>query len=167
MTVKIIRVVSFAEYVAMQDDAISRGWYRNDRRMFIPGMAWYQPWYYDPHGELAAWRLANPDRKDFRPKPMILVPPTNPDNREGEPGNFLSPHYWRDWASRRAPIEVVAPNGSTWEIDRWSSNGTGWTVTGELPDITCSPSIVLDAYPQYGIEAYHGFLRNGEFTDPL
>ena len=159
MTVRITRVLSFAEHIEMQDESIAKGWYRNDRRMFTPGMAWYQPFYYDPHGELAAWRAAHPDRKDFRPEPMILTPPTNPDARDGEPGNFLSPHYWRDWAGKRPPIAIICPNGCEWEIDRWSSNGTGWTVTGDLPNITCAPSIICGDY--------HGFLRNGEFTAPL
>jgi hypothetical protein len=72
---------------------------------------------------------------------------------------FLSVHYWRDWSDKRPPICVVCPNGEWWEVDRKSSNGEGWIVTGELPTITCSPSIVVDGY--------HGFLRAGEFTPDL
>lgn len=157
--VRITRVLSFAEYVAMQDEALARGWYRNDRRMFVPGTAWYQPFYYDPFGEIPAYRAAHPEVKRFRPEAMIAEPPADPTQRQGTPGNFLSQHYWRDWSAKRPPIAVVCPNGCEWEIDRWSSNGTGWTVTGELPSITCSPSIVCGDY--------HGFLRNGEFTASL
>nr|WP_283808104.1 DUF6527 family protein [Bradyrhizobium sp. C9] len=54
---------------------------------------------------------------------------------------------------------MVCPNGSMWNIDHKSSNGDGWQVTGEWPNITCAPSIIADDY--------HGFLRNGEFTADL
>lgn len=40
--------------------------------------------------------------------------------------------------------------------DRRSSNGDGWNVTGDLPAITCAPSIV--------VPGYHGYLRDGVFT---
>jgi len=72
---------------------------------------------------------------------------------------FLSVHYRRDWAAKRPPIELVCPNGDLWCIDRKSSNGDGWRVTGEWPNITCEPSIVAGSY--------HGYLRNGEFTPDL
>lgn len=154
MPVRIERVMSLAEHDAMAQEAVGRGWYRNDKRMFLPGMAWFEPYLYDPLGEFAAFRAADPERaKTLRLEPMIKTPPSNPDD------SFLSPHYWRDWASKRAPICVVCPNGETWQIDRRSSNGNGWTVTGELPRITCAPSIVAGNY--------HGFLRDGEFTADL
>lgn len=149
MGVRIAQVLSFAEYVALGEDAVKRGFYRNDKRIFTPGMAWSQPFYYDPLGEFAAFGAAHPG-EGWRGEPMFTAAPADPDAR-----GFLSPHYWRDWATKRAPICVVCPNGEQWEIDRWSSNGTGWTVTGELPNITCSPSIVAGDY--------HGWLRNGEF----
>lgn len=143
MGVRITRVLSFAEYVDLGEEAVAKGFYRNDKRVFVPGMAWYQPFYFDPHGELAALK-----RPGYRETPMC---------EWGDP--FLSVHYWRDWADKRAPICVVGPNGETWEIDRKSSNGDGWTVAGELPNITCAPSIVLSGY--------HGYLRDGEFTPDL
>lgn len=138
--VRIIRILTLAEHRAMQDEAIAKGWYRNDRRMFTPGMAWYQPWYFAPQDwpEKASWGGSN----------------RGPKCQHGDP--FLSINYWQDWADKRPPIEVVGPNGETWEIDRKSSNGTGWVVTGDLPNVTCSPSIVL--------RGYHGFLKNGEFS---
>mgnify|MGYP001606696210 CR=1 FL=1 len=71
MTVRITRVLSLAEFVQMQDEAVARGWYRNDKRMFVPGMAWYQPFYYDPHGEMAAFVAAHPS-SNYRVKPMIV-----------------------------------------------------------------------------------------------
>lgn len=110
--------------------------------MFTPGMAWSEPWYFDPFNEL-------PKAPGFRDTAMFSC-------RADDARPFLSAHYWSDWSAKRAPIAVVCPNGEVWEIDRKSSNGDGWTVTGELPNITCSPSIV--------VEGYHGFLRDGQFT---
>lgn len=151
MTIRISRVLSFAEYQQMQDDAIARGWWRNDRRMFTPGMAWSCPWYFDPRGELKAYADANPG-SGFRDGAMFA-------RREDDDVPFLSVHYWRDWSAKRAPIAVVCPNGEVWEVDRKSSNGDGWRVTGDLPDLTCEPSIVVDGY--------HGYLRGGLFTADL
>lgn len=93
-----------------------------------PGMMWFAPWYW------------NPAKENYR--------------RRGGP--FLSEHFWRDHADRRPPLVVVCPNGQEWCPDRPSTNGTGWTVTGEAPRITCAPSIV--------VPGYHGFLRDGVFT---
>jgi hypothetical protein len=101
-------------------------------------MAWYEAWYFDPLNKC-------PEIKDH----MIKERPEDIDK------SFLSPHYWRDWSNYRPPIAVVCPNGRVWEIDRRSSNGDGWKVLGELPNITCHPSILL--------EDYHGYLINGEF----
>lgn len=127
--IKITRVLTGEAFTKMGDDAVAAGMYRNDRRVFVPGMAWFQPWYW------------------------------NPITQSGRLRHMLSEHYNRDWADKRAPICVVCPNGEWWEIDRKSSNGTGWTVTGELPGITCSPSIV--------VTGYHGFLRDGQFTEDI
>ena len=118
-------LLSFGEYKALGDKAVADGMWRNDRRVFLPGMGWFNDWYLArDHGQ-----------------------------------NFLSPHYYRDWSGKRPPIELVCPNGDIWCIDRRSSNGDGWVVTGEWPNITCSPSIVAGDY--------HGYLRNGEFTADL
>ncbi|MCW2195010.1 hypothetical protein AB7M45_007781 [Bradyrhizobium elkanii] len=119
------KLLSFDEYKALGDKAVADGFWRNDRRIFLPGMGWFNDWYLD---------------RDL-----------------GK--DFLSPHYYRDWFGKRAPIELVCPNGEIWCIDRMSSNGNGWQVTGEWPNITCSPSIVAGNY--------HGFLRGGEFTADL
>jgi len=142
--VRITRVLSGEEYSAMGDDAVAKGMYRNDRRVFLPGMAWFCPWVWDPTGERERAGLHVMHKAADRGKLY-----------------HLSPHFWRDWADKRAPICVVCPNGEWWEIDRKSSNGDGWRVTGELPNICCSPSIV--------VEGYHGFLGingapPGQFT---
>jgi hypothetical protein len=120
---KLTKLLTFAEYKAMADDAVANGMWRNDRRVFLPGMGWYNDWYLKMEA------------------------------------GFLLPHYKRDWQGKRPPIEVVCPNGDIWCIDRKSSNGDGWQVAGEWPNITCAPSIVAGDY--------HGYLRNGEFTPDL
>lgn len=77
----------------------------------------------------------------------------------------LSPEYKRDWYGKRPPIFVMTPVGP-WCIDAVSTDGNGnnnengWTVTGEVPNITASPSI---NFP--GI--YHGWLQNGILSDDV
>lgn len=116
-------ILTFDQYRALSDRAVADGYWRNDRRIFLPGMGWFNDWY-----------LTMED-------------------------SFLSVHYKRDWKGKRAPIELVCPNGDLWCVDRKSSNGNGWRVTGEWPNITCEPSIIAGDY--------HGHLRNGEFTPDL
>jgi hypothetical protein len=139
---KLTKILSFEEYLELGEWAVANGFYRNDPRVFTPGMAWYMPYYFDPRGE-----------REKRGEHVMFK-----QSQKGALG-FLSVHYWRDWSDKRAPICVVCPNGETWEIDRKSSNGDGWVVTGDFPNITCSPSII--------VQGYHGFLRNGEFTPDL
>ena len=139
---RITRVLSFAEYQAMGNEAVAKGLYRNDPRVFLPGMAWFTPWVFDPLGD-----------------PLMQGKRVMIAGADAKNAGYLSPHYWRDWAGKRAPICVVCPNGKWWQIDRKSSNGDGWAVTGELPNITCSPSIV--------VPGYHGWLRSGEFTPDI
>lgn len=136
---KITRILTFDEYREMGEKAVADGMYRNDKRVFLPGMAWYEPWYFDP--------------LNMCPQMGHHMVERPADINE----SFLSPHYWRDWSNYRPPIAVVCPNGDVWEIDRRSSKGDGWKVLGELPNITCTPSIVAGDY--------HGWLTNGEFRD--
>jgi hypothetical protein len=103
---------------------------------------WYCPWYYDPK---------DPEDVPTRERALQYYR----DNPKGK--HFLSPFYWRDWSDKRPPICVMTPNGHEWIVDQVSTNGQGWTVTGEAPNITCHPSIQ--------VPGYHGFLRNGEFTN--
>lgn len=131
---RLTTLLTWQEYKAKNDEAVARNFWCNDLRIFLPGMGWMNAWYFDPKGEC----------------PNMMC-------KKGD--SFLSIHYWRDWAHKRPPIEVVCPNGGVWCIDCKSSNGDGWTVTGEWPNITCTPSIVA--------ADYHGFLRDGEFTPDL
>ncbi len=139
---KITRLLTDEEFHAMGETAVAAGMYRDDKRVFTPGMAWYMPWVYDPTGE-----------RERQGKYVMFKA-----SRKGTLG-FLSCHYWEDSSATRPPMSVVCPNGEVWEVDRKSSNGDGWKVTGEFPDLTCTPSIVV-----YG---YHGYLTNGEFTPDL
>lgn len=139
---RLTRLLTADEYSRLGDEAVAYGYYRNDKRVFLPGMGWPMPWYFNP---------ANERDQAEREKRLRLT--------EAGEEDFLSVHYWRDWSDKRPPLCVVCPNGEWWEIDRKSSNGKGWTVTGEWPNLTCSPSIVVNGY--------HGYLRNGEFTPDL
>lgn len=138
---KITRVLNLREYRQLEANARrARILGEKDAKPFLPGMAWFEPWYFDPLCKC-------PEIKDH----MIKERPVDINE------SFLSPHYWRDWSNYRPPIAVVCPNGEVWEIDRRSSNGDGWKVLGELPNITCTPSILL--------RDYHGWLTNGEFRN--
>lgn len=140
MGAQLTRFLTEDERAAIGDASVKAGGYRNGVAAgFTPGMGWFTPWVFDPQG--------NKGRR------MMIAGP------QAANVSFLSVHYWRDWADRRPPICVVGPNGQEWEIDRKSSNGDGWVVTGEWPRLTCAPSIVLDGY--------HGFLRDGVFTDDV
>jgi hypothetical protein len=76
---------------------------------------------------------------------------------DGGPASFLSAEYRRDWLGKRPPIAVMLPGGSEWVVDQCATGQkTGWTVTGEAPMLTASPSI--DA------PGYHGWLRDGVLT---
>lgn len=55
---------------------------------------------------------------------------------------------------------LMLPSGYEWLIYGPSSNGGKWTVTGELPNITVSPSIA-----QQGGSVYHGFVQGGVITE--
>ncbi len=85
--------------------------------------------------------------------------------------NSLSVEYKQNHLNKRSPIIVHLPmryaDGSTGSfpfcVDEGYKNGGhisehGWTVSGELPNITVNPSINC-------IGIYHGWIRNGEISD--
>lgn len=75
--------------------------------------------------------------------------------------NVLSPEYKRDWLGKRPPLLVILPCGHGWNVDARASGGDrGWTVTGEPPDLTATPSIDC-------VGCFHGWLRNGVISDDL
>lgn len=135
--------VTEEEFHRRNTEALNNGYWRQDIRIFPPGSCWYLPWMFDPEEatkEEVAYNLEAAKRGDR---------------------TFLSVHYWEAWAAIRPPIWVVCPNGRDWIVDSVSSNGTGWVVTGSPEDgtLTCSPSIV--------VPGYHGYLKNGTFTDDI
>lgn len=77
-------------------------------------------------------------------------------------GFKLSAEYRRDWEGKRAPLMVILPNGSQFCVDGATTDDGdgGWTVTGEPPLITVSPSINV-------VGLYHGFLQNGVLSDDV
>lgn len=111
-------------------------------RETAPGSMWLCPWYHDP---------ASPDAPDKRARALEAI-------KAGKK-TYLSRYYWEDWADKRPPICVICPDGSHWVVDARSSNGEGWKVTGSAPLITCDPSIL--------VPNYHGYLRDGKFTEDL
>jgi hypothetical protein len=93
---------------------------------------WYCPWYVEDRDEA--------------------------ELRAGHSG-ILSRFYTEQWLGKRMPIMVMLPDWSLWCIDQKSSNGEGWTVVGNAPQVTASPSIL--------VPRYHGFLQNGVLTPDL
>jgi antirestriction protein len=82
---------------------------------------------------------------------------------------YLSLEYKRDHLGKRPPIMVVLPTGTDFCVDcaycgSNTQDGHGWTVIGEAPNITVSPSINHWAGHDKG---WHGYLRDGELTDDL
>lgn len=103
-----------------------------------------------------------PDYEARRPGICWRVPLDWPvaNSTYGEEYDFaLSPEFRA--SGRDYVIKIVLPGGKgVWDCDHVSVDGaSGWTITGELPNITASPSV------DSGI--YHGFLRDGAFTDDL
>jgi hypothetical protein len=112
--------------------------------------------------------------------PLFDVDPHSPDKRkpgaywflaaygpDGDQRQYFLDHlasdeYRRDWAEKRAPIAVCLPGGSWWPIDAKcsGSDGPGWTITGEPPNLTAHPSINAEG-------SYHGWLQNGVLSEDL
>lgn len=81
--------------------------------------------------------------------------------------NTLGMHYRRKWASVREPILIWLPNeAGSWSPDQMACDGErgwhgdGWTVVGDLPDITVTPSINIAG-------RYHGYLTRGVLSDDM
>lgn len=77
----------------------------------------------------------------------------------------IAPNYMRDWAGKRLPLIVRLPGAGDFAIDcRFFEGGNyygdGWTVIGDPPLITVSPSINI-------VGSYHGYIRNGVILDDV
>lgn len=76
-----------------------------------------------------------------------------------------SAEYVSDAEGKRAPIIVCIPDGNGGVLKfcpdmRANGDAQGWRVTGELPNITITPSINAE-----GI--YHGFVTEGVLSDDV
>lgn len=97
----------------------------------------------------------------MRPGDMYYAPwQLEPAYREG-----LSARYFTEHSETRAPVVVILPDGTPFCVDQraWNNGGyfgDGWTVTGDVPVITVSPSINV-------VGSYHGYIIEGEITDDI
>lgn len=94
---------------------------------------------------------------------LVTIHP-NPQSPEltCPPGAML----WVDWVpddwcgpEGKGSLSVMTPGG-IWHIDAPATGGGRWTRTGEPPNVTATPSILIGT-------AYHGFLTGGVLTDPI
>lgn len=89
-----------------------------------------------------------------------------PAGSERPPNGFLSVQFYRDHSGKRRALWVRLPDGHDFCVDSAcydrgrDPNGNGWTVTGEPPNITVSPSINC-------VGSYHGWLQNGVLSDDV
>jgi hypothetical protein len=71
---------------------------------------------------------------------------------------MLSDEYRAQHAGKRPPYFVQLPSGPFGIDSPYSDSTHGWTVTGEPPRFSLSPSINV-------VGCYHGFIRDGVITD--
>lgn len=119
------------------------------RTFLPPGSMWFEPWYFDP----------------AKPADVERLPALIQERRARPTGpgiHGLSIHYLETWALKRPPICVICPGGGGWEMDMVSSNGTGWTIEGDVPNITANRSIWVGQGKGPPRE-FHGWLSNGVF----
>lgn len=148
-----LRFITEEERNILNNESVAKGGYRDH---FDPDICFYMPWLHNPKEDA--------DLSYIKHKIKRLE--ENPNS------NYLSIHYWRDWAHIRPPIQVVLPNRGIWVIDSKSKNGSGWTILiegGKLPSednrnpqITASPSIDHDTDQK---QRYHGWLKGGVLTE--
>ena len=76
--------------------------------------------------------------------------------------SLVSPQYLATHAVHRPPLVVELPSGHFCIDSVYTKDGVprdrGWTVTGEPPNITLTPSINVKG-------AYHGWITNGVISD--
>ena len=100
-----------------------------------------------------------------RPEDIHTIKSADPhrDGRLSVMGYILSDEYLAERRAHRLPLFVRLPGRAPmcFCIDSAVSDETrGWTVTGEAPNITVSPSINI-------VGLWHGFLTSGILTDDL
>lgn len=111
-----------------------------------PGDCFYAAWMIDTESP-ESW-ARGPSRM-WATAPRVIVLPTR--------------QWWCiDQRAYRAPAlypdSIKTPEDHKgWENSGWA--GDGWNVTGELPNISITPSIL--------VEGYHGFVTNGVLSDSI
>lgn len=83
--------------------------------------------------------------------PLPGTPEADAPRADLKPGDMWFEHGC--WA-------VVLPNMTVWYSGIAAADGAYWTLTGEAPNITVSPSI-NDTDPNH---PWHGWIRNGELV---
>lgn len=77
------------------------------------------------------------------------------------PASFGSPSFMaKPESERKRGHLILRCPGGDWDIDSKSRNGDGWTRTGEAPNVTANPSILIPDDVKGG-ELFHGWLREG------
>lgn len=121
------------------------------------------------------WQCFMADTKEERKKVGAMwFDPTKPevwkallesDIKQGKTVDF-SDEYIRDWLGKRSPLMVRLPNGFEFCLDWKASHAanSGWTVSGDVPNVTVHPSINM--FPGKP-DGWHGFVRGGIITDDL
>ena len=103
---------------------------------------------------------------------MFFVPQAPTVVGDSEPASHSWPWYWasdqwlsdyyREQNTGRRPLFVILPGRHLFLVDGkcWKDGKAygGWTVTGDAPNITISPSINIGGN-------YHGWLQNGVISE--
>lgn len=88
-------------------------------------------------------------------------PITNKLGRFFCPAGELSDEYVRDHMATRRPIIVMMPKTERFSPDCcYTGRTNGWTVTGDAPSITVSPSVNL-------VGRYHGWIQGGVISNDV
>lgn len=87
----------------------------------------------------------------------------SPERLESRKEQFSDQYFSHN--SGRKPLVVKLPGPTCFVVDGKYYNGQqgyhgGWTVSGEPPNITLTPSI-------NAVGRYHGFINNGEITEDV
>lgn len=119
-------------------------------RLYEPGDCWYATedpdnpgqWFRFADGPTTSFRVRHEESQEWR---TVFTDHRNRiANAEEHQG--------------KRPMLVVLPNRSVFNVYSATSDGTGWQVTGELPNVTVRPSIHRKAEPPFG---WHGYLTDG------
>jgi len=102
--------------------------------------------------------------RDWEPGDCCYVPRDEIGQRESDGryyvwGQELSDEYVAQRMASRPPVAVYTPDGWLFVVDGNATSGAGgWTVSGEPPNLTVTPSINI-------VGCYHGWITNGVLTD--